>query len=91
MWQKLRSHLAIFNESLLVTPGFGGWPRWVRGLTHRALRPLNVIKDGLLARDRASVEMLEEVKEVKRRMMGIIIFRTGVETQCAKYDFWSNY
>lgn len=77
MSQKPRSHLKIFNKSVLVSCGCAGWARWVRGPASCALCPLKVIKDGLVACDRASIEMLEEVEEVKRRM---IISRAGVDT-----------
>lgn len=60
--------------------GCGGWAGWVRGPADRALCPLKVIKDGLMACDHASGEMLKEVEEVKRRMAGMIIFRAGVDT-----------
>lgn len=75
MLQKPRSHLEIFNESVLVISGCGGRAGWVRGLAERALCPLKVIKDDLMARDCASGKMLEEVKEVKRRKTGIIIYQ----------------
>lgn len=78
--QKPRSHLEIFNESVLVTSGCGGWAGWVRGPASRALCPLKVIKGGLMARDRASIEMLAEVEGVKRRMTVIMIFRAAVDT-----------
>lgn len=77
--QKPRSHLEIFNESVLVTSGCGRWARRVRGPASRALCLLKVIKDGQMARDHASVEMSGEVEEVKR-MTVIKLFRAGVDT-----------
>lgn len=75
---KPRSHLEIFNESVLVTSGCGRWAGRVRGPASRVHCLLKVIKDGPMVHDRASAEMSGEVEEVKR-MTVIKLFRAGVD------------
>lgn len=60
-------------------PAAEGWAGWVRGPDSRAPCLLKVIKDGPMARDRASAPKSEEEGEVRRRPAGghIIQGRSG--------------